>query len=775
MLIILETYYHSNINILHCNIYDNIGSKSSITHIKSTIEQSLVSIISSKFINNVGSVLHLSHCYVEFGDLVLFINNSAEIGAAVYLEEGSQINITEDTSVKFDRNIALQYGGAVYIELSFGCPNHGIVFTNLPPTSNVSFTDNSAGDAGNSIYLNIPGSCDVIQESTMFKFNYSESVGLPIATSPHTVNLCTTTCQNSNGTVDICHIASRNMLGEPIGITATTCDYYGNVSYGSVQFYIECTNCNNTLRLSNNEILVHQGLFDVEFLGIDVDNDIFNNTNVTLNLSSVLSDEYKQITATVFLELSSCQSGYVFDANVQKCECYNVERIIQCQEDYAEIKYGYWFGTVVFPQHTVSLCPTHYCEYNEVTSNGYYKLSKEVSNQCASHRTGVACGECKSGYTLAYDSPDCVNEDNCSAGITVLVVALTFLYWIIIVALVFGLMQKKISLGYTYGLIYYYSIIDTLLGSNLFISDGVFQVVTILSSFTKLTPQFLGRFCFIQNLSGIDQQFIHYFHAVFIFSIMGVIAIAARYSRKIASFVSKSILPVICLLILLAYTSLASTSIQLLRPLYFDNVEGVYVYSSPSIKYFTGRHIPYSIIALVCELFVVIGLPFLLLLEHFLKHKVNFIARIMPLLDPFQECYRNQYRWFAAYYLVCRQVIIAAVFIDNYYDSLSYLQTVCVIIVIVHVLIQPYKTETLNMLDGIILLTIVLAVNLNSFAFSRSSTVAIVVIIVIFPLLLSLITYSIKYFPSFMKFIWNRRKMDDDDEPMYVKYIAILL
>ena len=779
ILILMHTKNRSDINLLHCNVYDNIGSKSSVIYIESprNLEPPLVSIISSKFINNVGSALHLSYCQAEFGDLVLFINNSAEMGAAIYLEQGSQISIKENSTIKFDRNIALRQGGAIYIELIFGCPHDGIVFTNLPPTSSVSFTYNLAGIIGNSIYLDIPGSCDVIKESTMYKFNYSETVEHPIATSPYTVNMCTTTCQNSNDTGDLCHIASRNMLGESIGIDATACDYYGNISE-SVEFYIECTNCNNAFRLSNYEILVHQGLFDVEFLGVDAENDIFNNTNVTLNLFSVLSDEHRQLSATVSVELSSCQSGYVFDANVQKCECYNQsKRVIQCQQDYAEIKYGYWFGAVIFPERTVSLCPTHYCDYNEATSNGYYKLPKRISDQCVSHRTGIACGECKSGYTLAYDSPDCIIENNCSAGITVLVVALTVLYWIIIVALVFGLMHRKISLGCTYGLIYYYSIIDTLLGSNLFISAEVFQVVTILSSFAKLTPQFLGRLCFIQGLSGIDQQFIHYFHAVFIFSLMGFIAVAARYSPKVASFVSKPIIRVNCLLILLAYTSLASTSLQLLRPLYFHNVKGAYVYSSPSIKYFSGRHIPYGIVALLCELFVVIGLPLLLLLEHFLKRKVNFIA-IKPLLDPFQECYRNQYRWFAAYYLLCRQVIIATVYISDYYNSLSFLQTVCVIIVIIHVLIQPYKVETLNILDGVILLTIVLVVNLNSFAFSRSSTIAIVVIIVIFPLLLSLVTLGKKYFP-FMKFTWNHKKIDDDDDDdddkqMYVKYAYMI-
>ena len=566
------------------------------------------------------------------------------------------------------------------------------------------------------------------------------SIGPPITTSPYKINLCSAACHDhlSDNTSNRCNVPSKSMLGQSIYINATVCDYYGNVSI-TVPFLIECTDCNNNYRLPSNKILAHHGLFDVKFLAVDADRDIVGNTNITLKLSSVLPSKYRQLTGTVSLELSSCQSGYAFDTNLQQCECYEQsEDIIQCQQDYAEIKYGYWFGIAVFPKRTVSSCPIHYCEYDNhaETTNGYYRLPEELDDQCYSHRTGVACGECKPGYTLAYDSPECTNTNKCSAGMTFVVVASTVLYWIIVVALVFGLMQFKISLGYIYGLIYYYSIIDILLGSNLFISEEVFQLVAILSSFAKLTPQFLGKLCFVQGLSGIDQQFIHYYHAVSIFLLIGIIVITTRYSFKIASIVSCCILSVICLLILLSYTSLASTSLQLLRPLHFDDVDGVYVYSSPSIKYFTGRHIPYGIIALLCELFIVIGLPLLLLLEPFLKRKVNFI-KIKPLIDQFQECYKDQYHWFAAYYLICRQVIIAIVYISNFNNGLYYLQTACIIIVTIHIWIKPYKNNILNVLDGEILLTMIFIINLNSFTFSRPTTISLVVLAMAFPLMLS--------------------------------------
>ena len=761
--------YSSIINISFCNIQDNSGKSVIYIEDKSIFTQ-MASIISSNFTNNVESALHISGCTVELGHHILFMNNYGKRGAAIYLTQGSQIVIKENSSLEFDRNTASQ-GGAIFIELSFGCPLNSSIIIESLNTSTVLFTNNSAENAGNSIYFNKPEACALTNDSLLFRFTYlqpPELVELPISTSPSKINVCSTTC---NDTSSSCQILNKHMLGQPIDINATVCDYYKHVS-DVVQFYVECVNCGDKYRLFSNRILVHNGLFDVTFLAVDADVDIVDDQNVTLNLSSALSSKYRQLTATVSLELSSCQSGYAFDTNIQQCKCYELSKhVIQCQQDYAEIKYGHWFGIVVFPKRAVSLCPIYYCKYNTngETSNGYYKLPKELNNQCSSHRTGVACGECSEGYTLAYDSPDCINTDKCSAGMTVLVVALTILYWIIVVVLVFGLMQRKVSLGYTYGLIYYHSIIDILLGSNLFISDGVFQLVTIISSFAKLTPQFLGRLCFVQGLSGIDQQFIHFFHAISIFLLIVIIVIAAKYSFRIASFVSHSIIRVICLLILLSYTSFASASLQLLRPLYFHDVNGAYVYSSPSIKYFTGRHIPYGIIALLCELFIVIGLPLLLLLQPFLQRKINFI-KIKPLLDQFQECYKDQYRWFAAYYLICRQVIIATVYVSSFNNSLYYVQTVSIIIVSIHVWIKPYKSDTLNTLDGIILLTMVLVVNLNSFTFSRNSTVTIVVIMMIFPLLLLACLICGKKMHSTLKCTWNHKKMDDEHEfiPRYV-------
>ena len=299
--------------------------------------------------------------------------------------------------------------------------------------------------------------------------------------------------------------------------------------------------------------------------------------------------------------------------------------------------------------------------------------------------------------------------------------------------------STQVSSGYFNGVIYFYSIVDVLLASNLYVMDGLFYTVAILSSFTKLTPHFLGRLCFIKRLDAIDQQFIHYFHALCISFILVGIGIAARYFSKVAFYVNRCISRVTYLFLLLSYTSITSTSLQLLRGVQYDDNDGVFVYLSPHFKYFTHRHAAYATVALLCGLTVVIGLPLFLIVEPFLRKRVSF-KKFRPLLNQFQGSYKDKYQWFAAYYFVCRLTIILIAYFGNsdYNDMVYYIQTACVIIIMSHVCFHPYKNHFLNVLDAAILLTMLLVVNLNSFSFSKSTTAGLIYTLLFIPLLLLL-------------------------------------
>jgi len=243
--------------------------------------------------------------------------------------------------------------------------------------------------------------------------------------------------------------------------------------------------------------------------------------------------------------------------------------------------------------------------------------------------------------------------------------------------------------------------------------------------------------CLVTNISGIDQQFIHYIHPLAVAIIVIIICLSARISYKFSSFVSRGIIHLICFLLLLSYTSVATTSLLLLRSLTFNNVDKVYTYLSPDIEYFHGRHLPYVLTAILCTLVIVIGLPVLLFLEPFVNYKIN-LTRIKPLLDQFQGCYKDKYRSFAAYYMICRLVIILIIIStpSNRNTSQYLLIILNSLISLIIVTVRPYQSNILNLFDGFVLqLMIVVSMVPLIDSYDRYLLLVFMLVLVVLPMI----------------------------------------
>ncbi|XP_065890786.1 uncharacterized protein [Dysidea avara] len=558
-----------------------------------------VQVNNSTFTNNIGSSMYMSSSKLNLIDNVLFENNTADYGAAVYLDQGGYVLINEQATVRFLNNFVSHNGGAIYINMIIPDCDNGFDHS-FSDSSSVVFINNSAGLVGNSLYFNIPKSCEIKANllSIPCHFKYYQLVnktnvsiqcnasytslngtGSPIVTSPHELRLYFPNNDggdiSSNSDHNIYYIKS-NILGHEVKFNGVLLDFFEKKAAPSL-FIIECINCSNVnISLVNDEHILIDNItsLSVKLMGANE-----TNINVTLNLN-LSSYSQPKVSTTLKVELVPCSHhpGNVYSKVTQTCVCYHHD-VVECYDTYNEIRRGYWFGSIGGTP-TTSLCPNHYCKFRKETRQGYFELPDTLDAQCKKHKSGSACGKCSSNYALAYDSTDCISVDHCSTGMTVLVVVLTCLYWIVVVVGVFSLMyfNFQISSGYVYGIIYYYSMVGILLSVNTNISDETYQLVRILSSFANLTPEFLGQLCFVTGLSGIDQLFIHYSHAVAVSILTLVIVLAARCSVRITVLVSRCIIRVICLLLLLSYTSLASTSLQLLRPLKFTDVNEGLVY-----------------------------------------------------------------------------------------------------------------------------------------------------------------------------------------------------
>ena len=675
------------------------------------------------------SIIQSSITFAEHSSTHFYSNRAKENGGAIHLNNNFTLSFDDNSSIAYFYNFADQFGGAVFGDLLENTDS--LIAVN---TVHTSFSNNTAS-TGNDIYIDIPTSCDeecfnnVIvggDNDTLQHSQFTEHINTP----PSKLELNDpAVCIDHNDTRNCqTYLIQNVMLGQEIVIDACVLNRFDRSS-NATQFVVNGGNQQHQIRDGPNVVLISCDTFrGIRIIG----NEVSSASNFSMTITSLDGSQSESTVVSIELitELSLCHPGFHHVAASQSCECYNETDIVLCSDDSTStIKSGYWFGEVN-GKSTVSVCPNNYCDFSCCeTANGYYQLSPERQNQCNSHRSGMACGGCEEDYTLSFDSVKCVRVAECTAGQTILVVSLTMIYWAVIVVLVIATTyhhykeskeEVKINpnnknkknkcvhysdgLGYLYAITYYYSVLDIILGQNLYLSQGVFTTVSIMSSIAKITPQFLGQLCLAQGISGIDQEFIHYVHPLAVTIIVVMLCLLAQISRRFSNFVSNGIIHVICFLLLLSYTSVATTSLLLMRSLTFRNVDKVYTYLSPDLEYFHGRHLFYIIIAVLCAIIIVVGLPLVLLLKPLLSHIFNF-TKVQPLMDHFQGCYKDKYHSFAAYYMICRMVIIVIVVANpsNYFTTQYLLITASTILALIHLVVRPYKRNILNIFDGFVL------------------------------------------------------------------------
>ena len=144
--------------------------------------------------------------------------------------------------------------------------------------------------------------------------------------------------------------------------------------------------------------------------------------------------------------------------------------------------------------------------------------------------------------------------------------------------------------------------------------------------------------------------------------------------------------------------------------------ENRFVYRMGYMTYLEGEHIKYAIIAILVLIFVVIIPPLLLLIYPLVFKLLGFcklsesklatiLWRVMPiqLLDAFQSSFKDEYRFFAAFYFIYRAVILGAFAYARRLISFYFtIQLQLVAIVAVHAIFQPYKRRMHNVIDTLL-------------------------------------------------------------------------
>ena len=344
-----------------------------------------------------------------------------------------------------------------------------------------------------------------------------------------------------------------------------------------------------------------------------------------------------------------------------RCDCNQLLKSLQtvhCQiQDQTITRSGLvWIGRSSSDNETVAAghhCPFNYCSREEIHVN----LS-EPDSQCNYNHSGTLCGGCQPGLSLTLGSNQCLP---CSSKYLSLLIPFSLAG----VSLIFfiKLLDLTISQGTLNGLIFYANIIKT--NEHLFIQANN-SPLTVFISWLNLD---LGvETCFFDGLTAYSKTWLQFVFPLYIWSIVVLIIILAKYSDRVAKVMGNNSVPVLATLFLLSYSKLYRTIIKALNRSTImistlQNSEAVWS-ADGNLDYLGVRHSPLFVAAVGSLLFLWLPYTLLLFLGQWL-HRCNskLIVRMLAMIKPFLDAHYgplkdNHRYWFGALLLVRATILL---------------------------------------------------------------------------------------------------------------------
>ena len=722
-----DTLYMSNINLVSNKIKWIEYSIIRITALLLSHEQNL-NISNINIINNTGTGLKLKQVKMYFNNIT-FYNNTGVYGGGMSLYH-SHIYLTGP--LIFERNTAL-FGGAIYIATTETLdPSYCTTF------EQIIFTGNSAGTLGPDVFIEDGFS---VSDTIHYIFQcindtISNNVtGDHIISGPHNINI--------NSTITL-------FPGQNLTYSAKVTDYFGNLTSCLVNINLECGNnvCEHVQLTGETQSLLSTSNFTTNrYLTSNVEHHDYS-----IQLRFLCLDTNAEGYAKV--NLTTCFLGYVFQTPQQSqpiqgtCKCLASDDV-QCDFvlGVACIRHGYWLGKInaddVLEDTLIATAPCQYpycktdlppCPISGL-SQTFTKLPITQDEQCNGLYGGLLCRSCREDAVFSFEAVNCIPSSNCKPWQPYVTLLLVVVFQLV---LGFGIVivlkaSFKTGIGHLYGPLFFIAVLRL-------VPFGYYKqyvqlefTISIFKSALLLNLDVFGKipWCFFSNINPLLNYSLH-FLGPFIIAVvlLSTVLLARYYPRQFLSLQSSPV-QAICLLILLSFWSVSDTCIQLLKPTTtLSGVKGWRVALQPNIQYLKDPyHIVTWIISTVLLIFLLV--PFILLLfwSPLLRHKFN-LTRIQPLLDAFQSCYDDKFRWYSRVYLLSWIIL-------NINMPYYVMEIILVAISTLHFMIQPYKYRWLNIVDTLLLVDLNLFVSLTSADSPNSihkETVPISYILVVLPL-----------------------------------------
>ena len=688
----------------------------------------------SQFYNNSLGVILASGGNVFLSGHIKFENNFAFNGGAVSLYDNALLYIHEGSKLEFINNQALRFGGAIYSaslgsNLQFACAIQIVGPSTVIETSevntlniSVSFTNNSAGEAGNSIYANPIYECGYLPESSL---QHTSIIGEERALYEALFNFPSTT---DNGIKEISSVPNRICICNQTEFIQELCD-------GIFQSVFITTSPGQafTVYLVAVDIVVNQvsslvyaqikDSSDAAQLQLGPDEDIRQlsgtgcnavdyslygkeNTFAIIDLFAVPGG----IPVTLEVTVGACPLGFEIARvdGLQQCSCSNfITSTVRttCNLTSFSIKRpgNSWIGVRYQGNESqvayVSTCPIEYC--NEFITEVTLSISDQI---CENNRTGILCGQCSDGFSVIFGSAQC---SRCTH---FWLFSIPF-FALVGVALVLVLFLAKLTVtqGTIHGVIFYVNIVSV--NANIFFRS---TNRNFLFNFISLLNLELGfPLCFFNRMDEIAKVGLQFVFPTYLLLLCGGIILLSRHSSRIQKLTSCSAIPVLATLFYLSYSKILRTVIDILSfaTLKKDsNLEDLVWLFDGNVIFCTGVHLLLFILALL-TIFLFI-LPYTLSLALvFLLQRFTGMVRTKALVDAYLAPYKDKYRfWFGLRLLVLLVMCVTYAVTGTDNPSLALFLQLLVVTAfsIAQAYVQPFKSFAIGLLDMYFILNFII-------------------------------------------------------------------
>jgi hypothetical protein len=708
------------------------------------------------FRKNFFSAILLESAVAEFerNSTVLFEDNRGFSGGAVAMYSFSTILFNINTDVKFSRNHARDYGGAIFYRTSDqhgflrgydGCFLRNNLTTEtdweLVKTIKVLFENNTVGvnQSSDAIYADSFISC--IKRCQHFKeygFEYTHAFsctgnftflqkGHPLTSSGRTFCF-SKQCKDEKNVQYTYQVNPGGTLSIPFNVVD---DFHQVVTpLLRVMKHNSSAMSNTSIHVANPYTLVNEIT-------------ITGQPNATSDFT-ITAVGVREIYFVFQVTLLPCPPGYVLENN-STCKCadeYN-GMIIKCDNSKFHAKYK--------GSHYVGYIPSYSSDYRDlyfaacvgpICNASNHHLPKYGANLtkkiCAKHRVGIMCGKCEDGYATYYHSRNftCGPIHHCHMG------SLFYVLSEILPMVAFFIIVVTFDLSFTSGMSVGFIFFTQ------YPNDLTIDINPVLSYIHAPYRLFYGlfnfnffhleelSFCLWNGAQVLDILAVKYITILIALGlVLAFIAILHNNScnklchlrRQVSA--KTSVVKGLSAFLMICYAQCTKTSFYILRvsiPLgYKGKYIGYYSYYG-GLPYFQRLHLIYVIPALISLVLVTIFPPLVLLLyplslqflslcglsEHWIVNKTlrfTGINKLKPFIDCFQSCYKDNLRFFAGLYFVYKVAILVAFTISGNSLLFSiYSEVVMIIWLGIHSVVQPYKERLHNILDSLVFFNLAL-------------------------------------------------------------------